>query len=544
MQLCPSYSNQPHAVLEHICQTSIGPNGQLVTATVIKYYQRMINTVRPFATQQKYVISICERFIQDLEKKLLHSFKGLYTNHSTIHNLDGSYQRRTLPTILAAVQATEINWNQIQEIARGMLVSQGFFVKAPGNAGAYASQSENMLGHYKVGATNISPPCSCWGCGGNHSWMRKGKVVCTCGSDPQVFKATADRNAAWKAALKGGGGKSKSQTKGEKTIEYKDLDKKSKKKMGETILEMSANGSSTASSTITSSNTSTPSSAPSPIVFMITALVFNITPPSCHVLPVPIQAAFLHITLQLGSTLGCANCPAISCIVNTAAALMTGNLHFFAEVAKAYPHTVTSIHSLTEHSPITLSRIVQQGENSVTTNLTVGFQFHLPYLTCEGTPTNFVVAAGHNVTVNIILGLPFITQTKMVIDTSDRVAKLRAFDTPPFPLDFRCAICAIPVIDKKKAIANAALHANIVKEIDSIVAHVSTKTTATYLQKAQDTLQSILMPAKRAQSVNFHDISSNSSASKASIGPSIDHSNLIADAYADMLNLDDYTSSV
>jgi hypothetical protein len=66
--LCPGYSNQPHAVLEHIQQTSIGPDGQPVTATVAEYYQRMMNAVRPFATQQCYVISVCDRFIQRLNK--------------------------------------------------------------------------------------------------------------------------------------------------------------------------------------------------------------------------------------------------------------------------------------------------------------------------------------------------------------------------------------------------------------------------------------------------------------------------------------------
>ena len=41
VQLCPGYSDQPHAVLEHIRQTSIGPDGQPVTASVLDYYQRM-----------------------------------------------------------------------------------------------------------------------------------------------------------------------------------------------------------------------------------------------------------------------------------------------------------------------------------------------------------------------------------------------------------------------------------------------------------------------------------------------------------------------
>ncbi len=165
-----------------------------------------------------------------------------------------------------------------------------------------------------------------------------------------------------------------------------------------------------------------------------------------------------------------------------------------------------SIHSPTDYFPITLSEIIQQGGNSIATHLTVGFQFHLSYLTRKGKPTNLVIATGCDMTMNIILGLPFITQTKMFINTSDCMAELCAFDMPPFPLNFRCAMCTIPVIDKKKAAVNATLHANIVKEIDCIVAHISTKMTATYLQKAQNTLQSILIPAKRAQSFDFCDI--------------------------------------
>jgi hypothetical protein len=213
-QLCPGYSNQPHAVLKHICQTSTGFDGHPVSATIIKYYQHMMNTVRPFATQQRYAIGNCNRFIQGLEKTLHPSFWRLYPNLSTILNLDGSYQRHMLPTILAAAQAAKDDQNQIQEIARGMLVGQGFFVKAPGNAVAYASQAKNTLGQYKDGAPNAIPPRRCWGCGGNHLWMQKGKVVCPCGSEPQIVKASADRYAAWKAALKWGGGKSRSQAKG------------------------------------------------------------------------------------------------------------------------------------------------------------------------------------------------------------------------------------------------------------------------------------------------------------------------------------------
>jgi hypothetical protein len=66
-QLCPGYSNQPHAAIEHIRQTAQGPDGQLVTALVIKYYQRMLNALRPFATEKTYAISVCNCFIQGLD---------------------------------------------------------------------------------------------------------------------------------------------------------------------------------------------------------------------------------------------------------------------------------------------------------------------------------------------------------------------------------------------------------------------------------------------------------------------------------------------
>ncbi len=44
LQFCPGYSDQPHAALNHICQSSTGPNCQLVMLTVIKFYQRLMNS--------------------------------------------------------------------------------------------------------------------------------------------------------------------------------------------------------------------------------------------------------------------------------------------------------------------------------------------------------------------------------------------------------------------------------------------------------------------------------------------------------------------
>jgi hypothetical protein len=79
-----------------------------------------------------------------------------------------------------------------------------------------------------------------------------------------------------------------------------------------------------------------------------------------------------------------------------------------------------------------------------------------------------MVAVGPNVTVNTILGLPFIKQTKMIVNAADQVAELRALDALPFPINFRRAQCHVPTIDETKVHVNVAQYANVIQETDNI----------------------------------------------------------------------------
>jgi hypothetical protein len=209
-------------------------------------------------------------------------------------------------------------------------------------------------------------------------------------------------------------------------------------------------------------------STDNPLVFMLTvqsirAQVLAATnAPACRILPIQIHMAFLHIVMQLGLTLGGSDCSSIQAVIDTATALTTGNLHFFAKIAKTFSHTVATIYAPQDYSPITLSGIVKQNGKSVTTKSTVAFKFKLPYLTKEGNTTTFMVAVGPNVTVNTILGLPFIKQTKMIINAADQVAELRALDALPFPIDFPHAQCHVPTIDETKVHVNVAQYANLI----------------------------------------------------------------------------------
>jgi hypothetical protein len=229
---------------------------------------------------------------------------------------------------------------------------------------------------------------------------------------------------------------------------------------------------------VLASTAATPAAAPatrSPVIYMLTvpaweaSQVLAANVPHRCTLPVPIQLAFPHIIFELGSQLGDANNPAICAVVDTPAALTTGKLHFFVAIAKAYPHTVHAIYTPKDYSSITLSGIVKDINcQFITTNLTVAFSFHLPYISRKGAPTTFLVAVGPNITVNTILSLPFIQQTKMIINAADQVAEHCSLDAPPFSIDFRCAQCSVPNIGTPKDPVNASHFTDIIQEITNI----------------------------------------------------------------------------
>jgi hypothetical protein len=164
---------------------------------------------------------------------------------------------------------------------------------------------------------------------------------------------------------------------------------------------------------------------------------------------------------------------------------------------KAFPHAVAAIFSAADHNPIILSGIVQQGGASVTTDLMVAFQFHMPYLMRKGTLTTLLVACGPNVTVNCILGLPFIQATKMVIDAADQVANLCALDTPPFPLDLSHAMYTVPAVGGPPDDESAVRYAKVIAKVNRVEGLYSSKSLPA------PTPPGILRPAKCTKNVKF-----------------------------------------
>ncbi len=213
--LCPGFSDQPHAVLEHIRQALPGPDGQMVVTIIHKFIQRVINASHPFTACKTLPISICDHIICTLDCRIIPSFGKLYDDHAMSHDLNGAYQHRKVQEILAAAQQAEDEVHQVQEIARG-IHGQSFHMfhippgipnaetPAPPVVGAYSSQAKRTLANYQAGPGTPTGdgtpynqsqccPLKCFGCGGPHGYQDKnGNITCPYGHNPKV-KATAER---------------------------------------------------------------------------------------------------------------------------------------------------------------------------------------------------------------------------------------------------------------------------------------------------------------------------------------------------------------
>jgi hypothetical protein len=161
-------------------------------------------------------------------------------------------------------------------------------------------------------------------------------------------------------------------------------------------------------------------------VFVANVSVLAASTPLKQQMPISIQSNLPHILIKFGEDLNDPNCPTSCCAVDTCCAALTmGSFHFFAAMAKLFPHCVMKMFAPQDYASIFLMGIVRNNKETVTTELEIGFLFCLPYKMADGDNSSFMVPTGPNVLVITIIGLPFIKGTRMIIDTVDNMAKCK-----------------------------------------------------------------------------------------------------------------------
>jgi hypothetical protein len=116
-KICPGYSSQPHAALDHIKQSYVGSEGNMVSTPVFAYYQRMMNVMRPFAGEACFPVSVCNMLMDGLDSRLGPIFRQNYKNYVQMHDLQASYQHSKFPAILSTMQMSEDEDKLITAIA-------------------------------------------------------------------------------------------------------------------------------------------------------------------------------------------------------------------------------------------------------------------------------------------------------------------------------------------------------------------------------------------------------------------------------------------
>ena len=213
---------------------------------------------------------------------------------------------------------------------------------------------------------------------------------------------------------------------------------------------VTTDGGSVASSIISVTTPQRPSACNSVTLHQDVIVLTGTSSSSLPPIPVAIHSPMAHITLETGTANEEKDCPNLRCVFDTGAALSTANFHFMEAIVRQFPHILKRIYMPAEYAAIVLSGIVTSSNNEpITTELPVGFEIHLP-----GSETSLIVAAGPDVAVNLILGLPFIKATGMIGDFVDNVCQAKHLLCKPFPIDFKRASKSIPVFSAAPAPCN------------------------------------------------------------------------------------------
>jgi len=448
-----------------------------VSSSIQAYYQQLLNASRPFTSQREYPVSVCSRFVSGLDPCLLTAFRRNFPKHSDVQPLNAAHQRKVLQEMLKAAQSAEDDLIATQRIAREAVgLSQDFLANSQGRGGlkspvvgAYPSQAEDTIRRYAPGdgqSTNRSAstpggdrrgrcPFACHSCGGPHPWteFRNGEhiVVCPNQNNPGI-RNNARRNIDRMILNRQRRHKQNTKRKNLGTANYSNFDAVGQDRIREQALVSLKNGNREVSNTTSiAPSVTTPSSivptnrhggpgrrvSNGSHIFIADVPVLAARPSLKPLMPIAIHSNLPHIVMQFGTTLDCPNSPSVRCAVDSCAALSTGSFHYFASLAKRFPHCLAKVFAPQDYTLIVLSGVVQSHQQeAVTTEFEVGFQFHLPYKTTAGEETSFLIATGPHVSVNTILGLPFMQGTGMILDLVDNLAECKYLDCPAFPIDY------------------------------------------------------------------------------------------------------------
>jgi hypothetical protein len=515
MELVPGYSIEPHNVLDHIWQCYVDADGKTVKLGAQVYYSTFLNAIRSFYDLEEYPIDLAGVFQDHIDPSLQKGFRAHYPLYGQTRTRAALIQRSILVDMLNALIKAENDLTNIREIVR-LEQGGGEQFHSSGRGQANPSLAERTIrAHGADGPSDGRKPPSqqeCFGCGGPHSWssLIDNKYVVTCeNADKPGVRERAELNILKFQARKKKNARNNKKRRNLNTVNWEDIPEKRREVLaaqarGTTVVSVgSASAASSAASTMTGS------ASPAGIirrgnVTLHQDVVILSTQSSKPQIPIAIHSPMPHLSLQTGTSKEEKDCPALRCMLDTGASLSTANFHYMEAVVRQYPHILKAIYLPDDYAAIVLSGIVTSStEAPITTELSVGFEIHLPYVTKDGNDTSLLVAAGPDVAVNLILGLPFIKATGMIADFIDNVCEAKHLVCDPFPIDFRRAVKSVPVSGDRDAPSHSVEFKEVLHALSSIKAFFAHSAGISPTDRKEPTSKLTALPEDNDKRVSF-----------------------------------------
>lgn len=483
--VCPSIKNEPFQLFQAVCQETPDPNDlNKKTKISVQQYADIFNgLMRSLSSDSEWLVDVHEYFIKNLAPDIREKMEsdGYQVHLKSTSKLPFNQIKLMEEARKKALHAEKSLNHQAKMIQNQLQSSHGFFTNIQGEQMFFSSPAERTMQHYKKGEEDSRKPGGtghqtiCWGCKKNtHLWYDKvqKKVICPDGNNPAYIRAAAlarkELNAARRKMNAANAEKRKS---GQGDKRQRALLEALLSSGSNLIIQQEPTESSTTTTASDVSNSQTKqvtfnlsghdnnndestSSSQSPTKkIKVIGTCFDLitcaalqTTNGREPLPISLHPNLPHIKLQLGEPDSTVN-PAILGIIDTGATLTVGYSEYILGICESFPHLVKSIvWAKDKYCPIELSGVVSdinKGASSSNT-LSAVVTFHMPYITTNNHSTSFSIAIGKNVAVNVLIGMSFITNAQLVIDSSDGVVEAKMLQCDPFDIIFKPATRGLP----------------------------------------------------------------------------------------------------
>jgi hypothetical protein len=463
--VCPSIKNEPFQLFQAVCQEAPDPSdpNKKIKISVQQYADIFNGLMRSLSSETEWLVDVHEYFMKNLAIDIREKMESDgYKAHMQSTSKKPFNQIKLMETARKKALHAEKSLNlQATMIQRQLQNTHGFFTDTSGQV--CFSPAERTIQHYKKGENNTPDrkQVKCWGCGKDtHRWYDSvlKKVVCPDANNPVFIKAAANAKKEYNQMIRNRNARNNNN----RGSNNNDKSQKSRRALIEALISSDAtftiqddsNPSSTSSGNnrsvtfnLSSTQDNDEDSAASPskklkvnnTCFNLITYALNTSSNGKEPLPISLHPSLPHIRLELGEPDNDFH-PALLGIIDTGATLTVGYSEYILGICEAYPQLVKSIiWAEDKYCPIELNGVGANSNVSGSNTLSAVVTFHMPYLTTNNDSTSFSVAIGKNVAVNVLIGMSFINNAQLVIDSSDKVAEAKMLQCKPFEIIFKPA---------------------------------------------------------------------------------------------------------